>query len=167
MPVSLLFARSQWKLFRPMYVYLRPTIIKKATLDTGQQGCTPRPAKRRLCPAVWKLPKVDFNPLKLGRIQFCPINICLTHKSVDLSTFLPRHAPPRPFSLAPPCPADFQRHCGYRRYYQVLCTGGGLLSLVHLPPLIHDTLMTGMFIVAPLAPTGQHSQLFAKLFFNS
>ena len=44
---------------------------------------------------------VDLNPLKFGRqlqgrIQLCPINICLTHKSVDLRTFLPRHAPPRP-----------------------------------------------------------------------
>ena len=36
--------------------------------------------------------KVDFNPLKFGRqlqgrIQFCPINIFLTHKSVDVGVF--------------------------------------------------------------------------------
>ena len=43
--------------------------------------------------------KVDFNPLKFGRqlqgrqLQLCPINICLTHKSVDLRTFWPRPVP--------------------------------------------------------------------------
>ena len=58
----------------------------------------PRPAKRRLCPAPprenyqnLQQGKVDFNPLKFvrllrGRIQFIPINICLTHKSVDVHT---------------------------------------------------------------------------------
>ena len=82
-------------------------------------GCPVPPRKKEALPrpALWKLPKpascgaqrgkVDFNPLKSGRqlqgrIQSCPINICLTHKSVDLRTFLPRHAPPREFF---PCPA--------------------------------------------------------------
>ena len=50
--------------------------------------------------------KVDFNPLKFGRqlqgrIQFCPINICLTHKSVDFRAFLPCLAPPRRLSPLP------------------------------------------------------------------
>ena len=51
-----------------------------------------------------------------------------------------------------------QAHCGYRRYFSsqgrciaavLLCTGGGLLSLVnikstHPPLLLYDTLVTGM-----------------------
>ena len=71
----------------------------------------PRPVKMiKTCGA--QRGKVDFNPMKFGRqlqgrIQFCPINICLTHKSVDLRTFLSRHAPPHGFfpCPAPPCPA--------------------------------------------------------------
>ena len=75
------------------------------------------PAKRRLCPApphpvkITKTcgaqrGKLDFNPLKFGRqlqgrIQFCPINICLTHKSVDFRAFLPRLAP---WIFPLPCP---------------------------------------------------------------
>ena len=49
--------------------------------------------------------KVDFNSLKFGRqlqgrIQFCLIYICLTHKSVDYALFCP--ATPCEFF---PCPA--------------------------------------------------------------
>ena len=93
------------------------SILKTRDAHPAQKGL-PRPAKKRLCPTPLRpmrtskicgaqRGKVDFNPLKFGRqsqgrIQCCPINICLTHKSVDLRTFLPRHAPPREFF---PCPA--------------------------------------------------------------
>ena len=69
----------------------------------------PRPVKiTKTCGA--QRGKVDFNPLKFGRllqimIQFCPINICLTHKSVHLRTFLPRPAP-QTFTLTPVCPVN-------------------------------------------------------------
>ena len=69
----------------------------------------PRPVKiTKTCGA--QQGKVDFNPLKFGRqlqgrIQFCPINICLTHKSVYLRTFLPRPAP-QTFTLTPVCPVN-------------------------------------------------------------
>ena len=75
---------------------------------------TPHPAKRRLCPTP---PRENYQNLwgaagqswfqsivirkVQGRIQFCPINICFNHKSVDLRIFLPHPAPwifplPRP-----------------------------------------------------------------------
>ena len=85
------------------------SILKTRDAHPAQKGL-PRPAKKRLCPTplrpmrISKIcgaqrGKVDFNPLKFGRqsqgrIQCCPINICLTHKSVDVCTF-----------FAPPCPA--------------------------------------------------------------
>ena len=65
-----------------------------------QKEALPRPVKiTKTCGA--QRGKVDFIPLKFGRqlqgrVQFCPINICLTHKSVDSRAFLPRPAPPRP-----------------------------------------------------------------------
>ena len=49
-----------------------------------QKEALPRPVKiTKTCGA--QRGNVDFNPLKFGRIQFCPINICFTHKSVDLN----------------------------------------------------------------------------------
>ena len=104
--------------------------------QTVWQGCTPRPGlpwpprKKEALPrpALWKLPKpVGRSGAKLisihwnsegnykGRIQFCPIIICLTHKSVDFRAFLPRLAPwifplpcptcPQTITFTPPRPA--------------------------------------------------------------
>ena len=89
--------------FRVFYTVMYIAGMHAPPRPVGQGKGLPCPVKiTKTCGA--QRGKVDFNPLKFGRqlqgrIQFCPINICLTHKSVDLRTFLPR---PVNFFLAPP-----------------------------------------------------------------
>ena len=85
----------------------RLTLTMILTAFCSRHFAPPRPVKiTKTCGA--QRDKVDFHPLKFGRqlqgrIQFCPINICFTHKSVYLRTFLPRPAP-WPKSSAPRIP---------------------------------------------------------------
>ena len=80
-----------YKFPRPVYFF----VVHAPPRRVGQgRGLPPKPRSVKItktCGGAQR-GKVDFNPLKLGRqlqgrIQFCPINICLTHESVDLHSF--------------------------------------------------------------------------------
>ena len=69
----------------------RLTLTMILTAFCSRHFAPPRPVKiTKTCGA--QRGKADFNPLKFGRqlqgrIQFCPIDIFLTHKSVDVGVF--------------------------------------------------------------------------------